>query len=177
METVHNLPIPQLTNLVIDESRNHSNTDWIGIRNLLVDTLKSRGLASKPQELTALVMGGGGTARAACYALQQMKVGNLHVYNRSTEKVSEASLSFPRAPRPLAHSLPRYHSNAGRGPRHRVWRHAHARARRGRRRPLASRPTRLVCPRLSRPHSTARAAPGTRHTPPSITRSLNRNPS
>ena len=84
----------------IDESRRideplpaRSNTDWIGIRNLLVDTLKSRGLASKPQELTALVMGGGGTARAACYALQQMKVGDLHVYNRSTEKVREASLA------------------------------------------------------------------------------------
>ena len=52
------------------------NTDWIGIRNLLRDKLRARGHASAGN-LTALVMGGGGTARAACYALNDLGVGAL----------------------------------------------------------------------------------------------------
>ena len=39
-------------------------------------------------------MGGGGTARAACYALQQMGVGKLFVYNRSTEKAKALAAEF-----------------------------------------------------------------------------------
>jgi len=49
------------------------NTDWVGIRNLL-----ARGLAMReggaPHKPTALVLGAGGTARAACYALRQVCV-------------------------------------------------------------------------------------------------------
>ena len=69
------------------------NTDWIGIRNLLVDNLAEKGL-TKPKELTAIVMGGGGTARAACYALQQMRIGTFYVYNRSTDKAQALADEF-----------------------------------------------------------------------------------
>ena len=68
------------------------NTDWVGIRSLLQPALKARGVATG--DCCALVMGGGGTARAACYALQQMGVGALHVYNRSADKAVALAAAF-----------------------------------------------------------------------------------
>jgi len=70
------------------------NTDWIGIRNLLRDNLAAQGGSTSPAELVAIVMGGGGTARAACYALQQMHIGSVHVYNRSTDKAQALADEF-----------------------------------------------------------------------------------
>lgn len=69
------------------------NTDWVGIRNLLTSALRRKG-SPPAAELTALVLGGGGTARAACYALQQMGVGSLHVFNRSVEKAEALAAEF-----------------------------------------------------------------------------------
>ena len=77
-----------------DGSLHADNTDWVGIRNLLVDTLKTARGNPPCSELTAVVMGGGGTARAACYALQQMGVGKLHVFNRSTDKAEALAAEF-----------------------------------------------------------------------------------
>eukprot|EP00929_Paragymnodinium_shiwhaense_P042531 TRINITY_DN21998_c0_g2_i1.p1 TRINITY_DN21998_c0_g2~~TRINITY_DN21998_c0_g2_i1.p1 ORF type:complete len:1551 (+),score=381.55 TRINITY_DN21998_c0_g2_i1:60-4655(+) len=69
------------------------NTDWVGIKVLLADALAARGKASAP-DLVALVMGGGGTARAACYALKQLGVASLYVYNRTSEKADDLCSSF-----------------------------------------------------------------------------------
>jgi len=77
-----------------DGSLAADNTDWIGIRNLLVDHLTAKGALSQPNQLVGLVMGGGGTARAACYALQQMRLGTFYVYNRSTDKAEALASEF-----------------------------------------------------------------------------------
>ena len=77
-----------------DGSIHADNTDWLGIRNLLVDTLKTQRGVTSCGSLQALVLGGGGTARAACYALQQMGIGTLGVYNRSTDKAEALAAEF-----------------------------------------------------------------------------------
>lgn len=63
------------------------NTDWLGIRNpidrLLGVTSKRRGL----------VVGAGGTARAACFALKSLGLDVL-IYNRSPEKGRELARVF-----------------------------------------------------------------------------------
>ncbi|KAL1529752.1 hypothetical protein AB1Y20_000688 [Prymnesium parvum] len=79
------------------------NTDWIGIRVLISKALAARGADSYP-ELTALVMGGGGTARAACYALRQLGVGSMLVYNRSTDKAENLAREFGGVLCPELHS-------------------------------------------------------------------------
>lgn len=62
---------------------NFISTDWIGIRNSL---LAGMGQRQPAQGAVGLVLGGGGTARAACYALKQMGVQRLWIYNRTAEK-------------------------------------------------------------------------------------------
>jgi pentafunctional AROM polypeptide len=66
------------------------NTDWIGIRNLLLqhDKLKAR-----DPEAVALVIGAGGTALAACYCATQLGM-KLRVYNRTYEKAAEVAERF-----------------------------------------------------------------------------------
>ena len=77
-----------------DGTLHGDNTDWLGIKNLLEDTLLVERGDPPRSELTAIVLGGGGTARAACYALQQMNVGQLYVYNRSTDKAEALAEEF-----------------------------------------------------------------------------------
>ena len=77
-----------------DGTLHADNTDWLGIHNLLVDTLKVQRGVTSCAPLQALVLGGGGTARAACYALRQMGVGTLSVYNRSTGKAQALAEEF-----------------------------------------------------------------------------------
>ena len=76
--------------MVSDGTLAADNTDWIGIRNLLRAAMGGKEGAG----LTALVMGGGGTARGACYALQQLGIGAVHVYNRSTDKAAALAAEF-----------------------------------------------------------------------------------
>ena len=52
-----------------DGSLAGENTDWLGIREPIARLLASR---SVRHECAALVIGGGGTARAALYAMQQL---------------------------------------------------------------------------------------------------------
>lgn len=95
------------------------NTDWIGIRNPLRENLNSRAraiarrsakaaaLASSPavaahgsdamdsakQQLVALVVGGGGTARAAAYCVRQLGM-SLVVHNRTHAKAQTIAKRF-----------------------------------------------------------------------------------
>ncbi|KNC87071.1 hypothetical protein SARC_00815 [Sphaeroforma arctica JP610] len=60
------------------------NTDWLGIKKSLSACAAAHSIAFPPK--TALVLGAGGTARAACYTLRQMGVADVYIYNRSASK-------------------------------------------------------------------------------------------
>ncbi|KAI5820440.1 EPSP synthase-domain-containing protein [Pyronema omphalodes] len=67
------------------------NTDWTGIqRSLLVG-----GVKDLDEPGTALVIGAGGTSRAAIYALHNMRYSTIYLVNRSVEKLQAIIDSFP----------------------------------------------------------------------------------
>lgn len=73
------------------------NTDWLGIKNPLQRKLRSKGgdwnkLVNNKRPV-GLVIGAGGTAKAACYAIQSLGL-DVVVCNRSPEKAAEVSSSF-----------------------------------------------------------------------------------
>ncbi|GLB40993.1 putative the AROM polypeptide catalyzes 5 consecutive enzymatic reactions in prechorismate polyaromatic amino acid biosynthesis [Lyophyllum shimeji] len=66
------------------------NTDWLGIRDSIsahVTTID-----------VALVIGAGGTSRAAIYALQSLGAKTIYLHNRTTSKAQELARAFPDAP-------------------------------------------------------------------------------
>ncbi|GME41175.1 Shikimate-5-dehydrogenase [Neofusicoccum parvum] len=65
------------------------NTDWSGIKACIV---KSR--VSDYQSSSALVVGAGGAARAACYALQTLQVPEIIVVNRTRSRAVEMAQHF-----------------------------------------------------------------------------------
>lgn len=67
------------------------NTDWIGIKSTLAAKLGSSPVHA------ALVIGAGGTARAAIYALQHLGAGVIYLYNRTTSKAEALANAFPDA--------------------------------------------------------------------------------
>eukprot|EP01041_Mallomonas_annulata_P008487 gene8487-17494_t len=67
------------------------NTDWLGIRRPVLRQLTSRGLPFEGQ--VGLVIGAGGTAMAACYAVRDLGL-DLVVYNRSPEKAQVLAERF-----------------------------------------------------------------------------------
>jgi pentafunctional AROM polypeptide len=84
------------------------NTDWLGIKHVLAKGLRKRGAtaaaaaataaataaaAAAGQPLVALVVGAGGTARAACYAVRQMGM-ILLVSNRTAQKAVDLAAQF-----------------------------------------------------------------------------------
>jgi shikimate-5-dehydrogenase len=69
------------------------NTDWIGIKRCIE--------RSSPKELSSsagLVLGAGGAARAACYALQKLGVAELLVVNRTLSKAEDMVSLFDQVP-------------------------------------------------------------------------------
>jgi pentafunctional AROM polypeptide len=67
------------------------NTDWLGILRPIRKRLAGRKGSS---ELRALVVGAGGTSMAAAYAMQQLGVRELFVYNRTLSKAQEVAARF-----------------------------------------------------------------------------------
>ncbi|KAH7311776.1 Shikimate dehydrogenase [Stachybotrys elegans] len=67
------------------------NTDWKGISS----TLKSAGLSSQANGTAAMVVGCGGTSRAAIFALKSLGFSRIHVLGRSQAKAQELASSFP----------------------------------------------------------------------------------
>jgi pentafunctional AROM polypeptide len=65
------------------------NTDWLGIRDSISPSVQSIH--------AALVIGAGGTARAAIYALQALDAQVIYLYNRTTSKAHALALAFPDA--------------------------------------------------------------------------------
>ncbi|PNP81441.1 hypothetical protein FNYG_05247 [Fusarium nygamai] len=66
------------------------NTDWIGIKRC-VEKSGTRDFTSS----SALVLGAGGAARAACYAVQTLGFEELIVVNRTLSKAEELASRFP----------------------------------------------------------------------------------
>ncbi|TMW57787.1 hypothetical protein Poli38472_014390 [Pythium oligandrum] len=69
------------------------NTDWLGIFRPIQKRLQSAG-SKDPSQLTALVVGAGGTSLAAAYAMQQLGIQRLYVYNRTLSKAEEVAQRF-----------------------------------------------------------------------------------
>ncbi|KAL8866943.1 MAG: hypothetical protein Q9198_008702 [Flavoplaca austrocitrina] len=79
------------------------NTDWTGMR-LILSNAGAATLSHSPpspsereSKKSALVIGGGGTARAAIYTLNQMGYNPIHLLGRSREKLQTVVESFPEA--------------------------------------------------------------------------------
>lgn len=69
------------------------NTDWIGIFNPLKRRIDTDGTISSDTRGAALILGGGGTARAAAYAAKQLGLDILY-YNRTPSKAIELATVF-----------------------------------------------------------------------------------
>jgi shikimate-5-dehydrogenase len=66
------------------------NTDWLGIKRLIDST----SLHHLPTS-AALVLGAGGAARAACYAIEDLGIKDLIIVNRTRSKAEDMASSFP----------------------------------------------------------------------------------
>lgn len=68
------------------------NTDWVGITNSFV----RHGVPSfQTQQINGLVVGAGGTSRAAVFALHKMGCLTIYMVNRTYEKLEQIKQSFP----------------------------------------------------------------------------------
>ncbi|OXV11240.1 hypothetical protein Egran_00997 [Elaphomyces granulatus] len=67
------------------------NTDWKGI----VHCLRKAGARRSPGDSSALVIGGGGTARGAIYALHSMGYNPICILGRSSTKIKNMAATFP----------------------------------------------------------------------------------
>lgn len=67
-----------------------TNTDWIGIRDSFI-----RNEAPSRVNGNGLIIGGGGTSRAAVYALHQMNCQKIYMVNRTNKKLQEIKAHFP----------------------------------------------------------------------------------
>lgn len=67
------------------------NTDWIGIKNSLV----ANGVPEQVNGASGLVIGAGGTSRAAIYALHVMGCSKIYLANRTTSKLTPLMESYP----------------------------------------------------------------------------------
>lgn len=71
------------------------NTDWTGMRVVLSNAGATISPPNSKDQKGALVIGGGGTARAAIYTLNQMGYSPIHLLGRSREKLQTVVESFP----------------------------------------------------------------------------------
>lgn len=86
------------------------NTDWLGVRNAIVQSLPppQQQLARPFGEGRAgFIIGGGGTTRAAVYALSQLGLSPIYLLNRDPDETEDIIGSFPQYDlRPLPSNIP-----------------------------------------------------------------------
>ncbi len=68
------------------------NTDWQG----MIHSLRNAGAKDDTSGESSLVIGGGGTARAAIFAMHSMGYSPVYLINRSPQKLDTLIASFPR---------------------------------------------------------------------------------
>ncbi|KAF3935947.1 hypothetical protein ABW19_dt0202036 [Dactylella cylindrospora] len=68
------------------------NTDWLGIKT----ALETGGFAGGATAQPGLVIGAGGTSRAAIYALASLNLSPIYIINRTAEKSRQVVESFPK---------------------------------------------------------------------------------
>lgn len=73
------------------QSLHGDNTDWLGIRECILSRLP----ASFHSSETALVIGAGGTSRAAIYALHKVGVKTIYLFNRTRSSAQALVEAFP----------------------------------------------------------------------------------
>jgi pentafunctional AROM polypeptide len=69
------------------------NTDWLGIKELINNNLSTSNEVSEGS--TALVIGAGGTSRAAVYSLHNVGFKTIYLYNRTRANADSMVASFP----------------------------------------------------------------------------------
>ena len=84
------------------------NTDWLGIKSSITGSL-----GDKAPIHAALVIGAGGTARAAIYALQALNAQVIYLFNRTIGKAEELACAFPEARIKVVEQLGHWPSNSG----------------------------------------------------------------
>ena len=71
------------------------NTDWSGLYTLIIDYLSQQGIRSaKGTGKVGLVIGAGGAARAAVYALLQAEFSTIIIWNRTVGKAEDIVEDF-----------------------------------------------------------------------------------
>lgn len=68
------------------------NTDWLGIKNALT----SNGVPVSVKGTSGLIIGAGGTSRAAIYALRQLECDKIFMVNRTSSKLFELQKEFSK---------------------------------------------------------------------------------
>ncbi|KAE8538060.1 pentafunctional AROM polypeptide [Cryptococcus gattii VGV] len=71
------------------------NTDWQAIRQAAAQNLNAGVLSDGSS--TALVIGAGGTCRAAIYAMHKLRFKTIYLFNRTPENAAKVKASFPES--------------------------------------------------------------------------------